>query len=290
MKHLISLSLLCISASLASANTYGVTGSYGHGSLDPNSIYHIASTGVTTKIADTAVQPNSLAFNTDANVYYYGDHTGTNLYGYNANTNANVLIADLQNHGMPDGFNLSGGADFYNGIYYYSPERPEITAAAVPQQATDIFAVNFSADGLSIVSHDNLNVTLPTGWSSLGDFGDIAVDTSTGVLYGSSWAVNGSINDGAYFWTVDLDDPTKQVVVLGQTSTSNDNVYQIAYDAIEGAIYANEWNTEDYLVIDTTDGGFLLFKLPGKFTPKNCKDPTFSCLFIFQRIYGSPCP
>jgi len=80
------------------------------------------------------------------------------------------------------------------------------------------------------------------------------VDTSTGILYGSSWAVNGNINDGAYFWSVDLNESNKQVQILGQTSTSNDNVYQIAYDAIENAIFGNEWQSNDYLVINEFDG------------------------------------
>jgi len=288
------LSLLFLSSSIAYSNTFGVTGDYGYGSLDPNSIYHITSNGATTKIADTAVVPNSFAYNTANDVYYYGEHYGTNLYAYDVSTASNILIADLTSHGMPPAFLLSGGADFYNGTYYYSPEVPENTLGMIPQQATDIYAVNFSADGLSITSHAQLNVVLPTGWSSLGDFGDIAVDTSTGVLYGSSWAVNGSINDGAYFWSVDLNDPNKQVQVLGQTSTSNDNVYQIAYDAIENAIFGNEWQSDDYLVIDDFDGTPLsntpvagnFYDLASTILPDSVPEPSSVLLIGFATSIG----
>ncbi len=253
----ITSTLLLASCASCLANTFGVTGTEGYGTLDPQSIYHITSNGNTTKVANTAnIVPNSLAFNPVTNVYYYGDHFGTDLYAYDVSSGSNVMVADLVNHGMPADYFLSGGADFYNGTYYYSPERQELTMGpdTVPQQANDIYAVNFSADGMSILSHTKLDITLPTGWSSIGDFGDIAIDTSTGILYGSSWAVNGTINDGAFFWSLNLSDPTQQIQVLGQTSLSNDNVYQVAYDAIEDAIFGNEWLTNEYLVINEADG------------------------------------
>ena len=189
-----------------------------------------------------------------ADVYYYGDHYGTNLYAYDTSSASNVLIADLTNHGMPDGFALSGGADFYNGTYYYSPEKPENTPGAIPQQATDIYAVNFSADGLNIVSHSELNVQLPAGWVSFGDFGDIAVDSSTGILYGSSTSVNGNFGDGAYFWSIDLNEANKQVTVIDQNNTANARAYQIAYNAIENAIFANQFESNEYVVIDKQTG------------------------------------
>ncbi len=248
------LSLLLATSSIAFSNTFGVTGEHGYGTLDANSIYHITSAGATQKIANAAVVPNSLAYNTAADVYYYGDHYGTNLYAYDTSSASNVLIADLTNHGMPDGFALSGGADFYNGTYYYSPEKPENTPGAIPQQATDIYAVNFSADGLNIVSHSELNVQLPAGWVSFGDFGDIAVDSSTGILYGSSTSVNGNFGDGAYFWSIDLNEANKQVTVIDQNNTANARAYQIAYNAIENAIFANQFESNEYVVIDKQTG------------------------------------
>jgi hypothetical protein len=248
------ISLLLLSSPLAVANIFGVTGVRSYGSLDANSIYHITSVGAATKIAETAVVPNSLAYNTGAEVYYYGDHYGTNLYGYDVSSASNVLIADLTNHGMPANYALSGGADFYNGTYYYSPEIPEITPSAIPQQATDIYAVNFSADGLSVESHSQLNVELPDGWVSFGDFGDIAVDSSTGILYGSSTSVNGNFGDGAYFWSVDLNETDKKVNVISQNTSPNARAYQIAYNAIENALYANQFESGEFVVISKDDG------------------------------------
>lgn len=103
------VSLLLITSPIAVSNTFGVTGAHGYGSLDANSIYHITSAGATAKIAETAVVPNSLAYNTGADVYYYGEHYGTNLYAYDVSSGSNVLIADLTNHGMPSAFTVSGG-------------------------------------------------------------------------------------------------------------------------------------------------------------------------------------
>lgn len=146
-----------------------------------------------------------------------------------------------------------GGADFYNGTYYYSPEIPANVAGMIPQQANDLYAVNFSADGLSIVSHSELNVALPSGWQSFGDFGDIAVDNSTGILYGSSTSVNGSFGDGAYFWSIDLNEANKEVTVISQNTSSNARAYQIAYNAIENALFANQFDSNEYVVISKND-------------------------------------
>ena len=255
MNSKIAVSLLLLSSSLSYSNTFGVTGDYGYGTLDANSIYQITSHGATTKIAETAVVPNSLAFNTAENVYYYGDHYGTDLYAYDASSGSNVFVADLTNHGMPAGYALSGGADFYNGTYYYSPERPENTPGAIPQQATDIYVVNFSANGLSLESHAQLDVTLPQGWESFGDFGDIAVDSSSGLLYGSSTSVTGALDGDEYFWSIDLNEANKTVTVINQNTGTNSRAYQIAYNAIENAIFANQFETKEYVVIGKNDGG-----------------------------------
>lgn len=262
MRTLVSTLLLTTCASTL-ANTFGVTGTAGYGTLDPQTIYHITSNGATTKVGKTAnVVPNSLAYNPVADVYYYGDHNGSNLYAFDAKNANNVFIADLKDHGMPSNYFLSGGADFYQGTYYYSPEISEVQVGSVvtPQQATDIFAVNFSTDGLNIISHSTLNLTLPAGWSSLGDYGDIAVDTSSGVLYGSSRAVKGTASDGAYFWSVDLNDASKTIKVIGKTAVPRDKVYQIAYDSIENAIFGNEWQSDKYVVISEADGSVVSTK------------------------------
>ena len=254
MKTKTILSLLILTSPIALSNTYGVTGDYGYGTLDANSIYHITSNGATTKVAETAVVPNSFAYNTGADVYYYGEHYGTNLYAYDVSSASNVMIADLTNHGMPDAFTLSGGADFYNGTYYYSPELPSNVAGMIPQQATDIYAVDFTSDGLSILSHSQLNVELPVGWESFGDFGDIAVDNSTGILYGSSTSVNGSFGDGAYFWSIDLNETDKKVTVISQNNSPNARAYQIAFNAIENALFANQFESNEYVVLDKATG------------------------------------
>jgi len=256
MKQLLPL-LLAASTLTTQANTFGVTGNTGNGSLDPLAIYHINSNATVAKVGTTnGILPNSFAYNNNADVYYYGEHDGTNLYAFDVATSNNVLIADLASYGMPAGQKLSGGADFYNGTYYYTPETPQVGSYpnVTPQQASEIYTATFSPNGLTIVSHDTLNVTLPNGWSSLGDFGDIAVDTQRGILYGASSAIHGGINDGSWLWKIDLADPNKQVQVIAQTSTDNTKAYQLGYDAIEDKLFANSWQSGKYTVINKNTG------------------------------------
>ena len=78
----------------------GVTGSDQNGGT-PYTIYEVdTTTGVQTFIGSTdqgpsaGVNPNVLAWNRK-NLYYFGNHAGTELYAFDTITNTTVLIADL---------------------------------------------------------------------------------------------------------------------------------------------------------------------------------------------------
>ncbi|MGJ8695872.1 MAG: PEP-CTERM sorting domain-containing protein [Verrucomicrobiaceae bacterium] len=230
----------------ANAQTYGVTGSSGQGTLQNNSIYKIEN-GIATRISPTAVTPNSFAYDTDNDRYYYGDHSGTNLYLFDPLVGSNTLIGDLTDYGMPTGTALSGGGDFFDSAYYYISEPTGDTAT--------LNALTFGNDGTTIATREALSLSLPSGWSGIGDFGDFAVDSATGLLYGSStpnFTAGG--NTTPYLWQVDLNATVKTVTNLGATPS----VYQIAIDATTGKLHANEWQSGGaFYELDKSDGSIL---------------------------------
>lgn len=236
-------SLAIPSASTRADVVFGVTGSLGNGSANTNSIYRVDSnTAVETLIGATSVTGNAFAYNPSAGVYYYGSHSGTNLYSFNTSTGANTLLGNLTSYGQPAGTTLSGGADFYGGRYYYTPEVSD----------SNLYYVDFSADGTAIANGGHLAVTLPTGITGLGDFGDIAIDPGSGVLYGSSSQIPGAPDTSARFWRIDLNDPTYSLEILNTAPA----VYQLAFDDSR-RLMGNAWGTGNLYHLDTSDGSIL---------------------------------
>ncbi|MBT8036746.1 MAG: hypothetical protein KJO21_04290 [Verrucomicrobiae bacterium] len=241
------------------ANTVvAVTGNSGNGNLDPFSFYEIDTvSGESTLKGDTGtVVPNQLAYDESTDHYYFMDHTGSNFYGHDVSTgtNTNFLIGDLTLYGMPAGKTGSGGGDFYNGAYYYTPETG----------SNQIYSITFQNDGTEISSFAPIT---PTGLSAhsdlddgtsfagLGDFGDFAVDSETGILYGSSRLSHTSKGGEYYaFWSIDLAHLDQPMVMIDDNAPS---VYQLAFDE-ENNLFANVWGSGgDLIEIDKTDGSQL---------------------------------
>ena len=196
--------------------SYGVTGSTGFGSAQANSFYRFDTTsGGATYLGTAALEGNAFAFNATDNLYYYGDHNGSELYSYDVTTGTNTLMGNLDNFGKPAGTTLSGGADFWDGRYYYTPEISD----------GNLYWVSFSQDGTAISNGGSIALNLPSGITSLGDFGDIAIDPISGQLFGSSSNMAGAPDTDARFWTMYINDPAGQIKILGTTPS----VYQTRF-------------------------------------------------------------
>ena len=235
----------------------GVTGDSNEGANATNTIYEInVNDGSLTSVGQTfdngSVVPNTLAFDESNNIYYYGDNDGTNLYSFNRNTNTNTSIADLTSipgtGSMPSGTRLSGSGDFNNGRFYFVPE----IFNAEPNTEDDIHWIEFDTSGTSITDSGIIEVTLPDGLISLGDFGDMAIDPQTGILYGASRAIADNEVNG--IWTVDIDSAAPTLTELN-TST-NDETPQIAFDA-SGSLYGNIFDTRQIVEIDKVTGEII---------------------------------
>ncbi|NWK54347.1 PEP-CTERM sorting domain-containing protein [Verrucomicrobiaceae bacterium N1E253] len=241
---------LLLGNAVQAANVMAVTGNQGDGNFDPNSFYEInTDNGRSTKIGSATVTPNQLAYDVSSNNYYYMDHNGSNFYRFDITNGTQHLIGDLIDVGMPSGKTGSGGGDFYNGRYYYTPETG----------TEGLYVISFNGDGSQIVSHtpiapsnlsDHSDLFDGSGNAGLGDFGDFAIDSDTGLMYGSSRM---SKNGQSYyaFWTIDLTDPNYEMAML------NDNisdVYQMAFDE-NNVLWANRWNSGgDLYELNKSDG------------------------------------
>ncbi len=235
-----------IPVSQAVAQTYGVTGSVGYGQLESNSVYKIDADGTTTHIATLDIVPNSFAYNDTNDVYYYGDHTGSKLYSYDVNLGVSSFVADLKDYGMPADKRLSGGADFFNGTYYYIPEQSV--------DSNDFYGVEFADDGKTMTDSKHFQLQMPDNWSGLGDFGDFAIDPASGILYASSGVTHTDNSFSAYLWSVDLNDPNLEVNIIHKIQGS---AYQIAVDASTGGLHISQWGVNQYSEIDTSDGSLI---------------------------------
>lgn len=240
VKFAIAASLL--PASLQASSVMGVTGSSGNGSLTARSFYEIdtspGTAGATTFLGTASVTPNQLAFNADNGNYYYMDHNGSDFYRFDTNTGTETLMADLiVSHNMPAGKDGSGGGDFYNGRYYYTPESG----------TNSIYELILDPSGTSIIGDTALTPSNLNSFTDLfdgstnagfGDFGDIAIDPATGIMYGTSnMTLGGSTYIG--FWSVDLNDPNYTMTMIDNNLP---DVYQLAFDET-GKLWASEWQS-----------------------------------------------
>jgi len=218
--------LLCLAQISHASTIIGATGDVNTGRFDDNSFYQIdTDTGDATLLGSASVTPNQLAYDNTTSNLYYTDHNGSNFYRFDTDSQTEHLIADLTQVGLPAGLNSSGGGDFYNGRYFYAPESG----------TQGIYQVSFNPDGSSIQSHGQITPSNLGDFSDLsdgstnaglGDFGDIAIDNSTGKLYGSSTMHNDGESYVA-FWSIDLTDENYTMEII------NDNIdspYQLAFD------------------------------------------------------------
>jgi hypothetical protein len=242
--------IMCSLTVLAQATIMAVTGNSGNGNFDANSFYKIKTrTGESILIGSASITPNQLAYDQTSENYYYMDHTGSNFYRFDITTGTEYNMGDLTTVGMPSGKTGSGGGDFYNGKYFYTPETG--TEA--------IYVISFNSSGSQIVSHTPISPSnlsdfsdLSNGSSTagLGDFGDFAIDNSSGLMYGSSRM---SKNGTAYnaFWTIDLTTPDFTMSMINDNLS---NVYQLAFDK-KNRLWANRWQSGGELYkLNTSDG------------------------------------
>ena len=53
---------------------------------------------------------------------------------------------------------------------------------------------------------------------------------------------------------MDLNEVNKEVTVISQNTSPNARAYQIAYNGIENALFANQFESNEYVVINKDDG------------------------------------
>ena len=226
-----------------------VTGNGGGVNLEKNAFYSINTTGpvgeaekgrvtfigYTAEVEGNRVIANQLAYDPSTENYYYMENSGSKLYRYKDGVNHE--LADLADSGtvsggneMPVGTKGAGGGDFYNGSYYYTPEP----------DTQSIYRVMVSNDGSQFVSQSLLTPTNLADISlnyvkngsvrndGLGDFGDFAINATTGIMYGSStFYGNNGDEDGEYntLWSMDL---TAEDLTMKVLNYDLESVHQLA--------------------------------------------------------------
>ncbi len=252
---LVGAILFCVnmSADAVTTSIMAVTGGGALNDLENNAFYSIETSngdggrgqvsfiGYTAEVNGERVVANQLAYDASSENYYYMGHLGTTLYRYK--DGVNHVLADLADpatipggNEMPVGTRGSGGGDFYNGSYYYTPEP----------DTQSIYRVTASNDGSQFVSQakvtpanlaeislDYTNGSQVVVNDGLGDFGDFAINARNGMLYGSSrfygeneLGVLGKFNT---LWQIDLTSAEQTMTVLNYNL---DKVYQLAFNQI----------------------------------------------------------
>jgi hypothetical protein len=251
----LGLFLAAITSSHA-GTVMAVTGDNGYGNFDAKSFYEVdTATSASTLKGTSTIVPNQLAYDAASGNYYYMDHTGSSFYRFDLALGQEHFIADLITEGvMPSGKTGSGGGDFYNGKYYFTYE----------DGAEEIVVISFNDDGSQIVSYTPVSPAnlgdfslLHDGSSNagMGNFGDFAIDVSSGFMYGSSVMTrddgSGGTEPYSAFWRVDLTDPDFTMAMI---SNALPNIYQMAFDE-NGELWANTWTSGGTLVhLDKTTG------------------------------------
>ena len=215
---------------------------YGTTSAEPtviNAIFADVDTGdiVEIQVGDITNDPsspnypNGLAFDDANDVWYYTDSNGV-LFTLNEDGNL--------------------GEEEYSAI---SPGGDAIAGAAYWDAGEEYLFIEQGGDALRAAWLDNGSVdtrvvvdTLPSAGIGLGD---LAIDRDANILYVSTTT---STDTGASFFSVDLNDPDEQEMIVESDDTGTYAVHrQIAFDD-EGNLWAHNAETNEWQVVDVNDG------------------------------------
>ncbi len=206
---------------------------------------------------DVATILNSLAANADKGLVYYAADE-TKIYYWNpaegSGAAAHHLLADLSNYPSFHGGQLqSGGGAYLDGVYYIGSEQ-------VGWQVDDIFAINLSEDGQSVISVVELNIyeaaaSAGYNFDDFQGFGDIIMtrDGEDKTMYGQT------AGSPSHFWKYDF--------AIGVFTLINNNTDWVQLGAnTNGELYGNIASEPNLYIIDRTTGirgAQLVTGLPG---------------------------
>lgn len=163
----------------------------------------------------------------DRDALYEYDLTGTGTF----NLLGNVSTPEIFISGT------SGGGGWYQGEYYYWDDAGGVGSEGM-------IRISFNGDG-SFASSTTLFDPAP---GDFGDFGDLAIDEATGILY----AVSQDGGTAFDFWSMDLAD-----LASGRTILATDVDYQQISFANDGQLVGVEKTSlaaRNWYLIDTSDG------------------------------------
>lgn len=198
---------------------------------------------------------NGLATDRDRNRVLFiddGDGTAGNsdaLYEYDLTGSGTFsFLGNISTVDTPVSF-TSGGGGWYQGEYYYWDDRGGAGSEG-------LIRVTLNGDG-SLGSATTIFDPWPG--DDFGDFGDLAIDEATGIIYGTS-------NDGggqSDFWALDLTDLASGRSILA----TGVDYQQMAFDntgqlvGVERTVLA----ARNWYIIDTTDGSSTTVARQGNF-------------------------
>ncbi len=201
------------------------------------------ATSLVTSNTNLGTQINALASNADVGLVYYAAEQ-TEIYYWNpaegSGLAAHHFLADLTDFDEFHGTHLySCGGSYLDGVYYVGSEQAGSGAVE------EVFAVQMSADGKTVISVTDLNIyeaAAAAGYDfdNYKGFGDLIVtrDGTDKTLYGRS---------GTHFWKYDF--------YTGIFSLINNNVSWIQLGAnTNGELFGGEETGPDMYMIDRQTG------------------------------------
>ena len=205
---------------------------YGTSRADPTAIWSIRRDPDSGQIVEEKIKditedtgdsnyPNGLAFDDENDVWYFAERGGV------LNTmNEDGCLGIKRYSTVSDGQNIAG-ATFYDGGYYFTP-----------QGGDTLYRVTLDGGSPNV---EMVCADLPLGGKT---FGDLAVDTDTGIAY---FSVNGA------FLYVNLADCTDSGVIVESTDrTAYAVLSQIAF--ADGTLFAHNANGGAWRIVDTDTG------------------------------------
>lgn len=229
---------LAASAVPASALIYGVDNNADIYEVDP-----VAKTSVLRlSNALTSGTSNSLAYDSAREqLFFIG--TGTSLYSWTRGAGSVQNIG-----GVPGNPNDPNNAAFYNDAYWYFDFN-----------SSDLYKLSLSysggvpsISGTTLYSINGMNLP-PTGTVGLNTntFGDIAINTLTGMLYASTTR--------GRFYSVNLNgDPTNSFTEIAPAiaPAGTDNTYglQLAFNTDSSVLYGHSYESGDWYTVALADG------------------------------------
>lgn len=234
MKNFITAGIICLTLTTYAhaSSVYGVDDNNSLWRIDnPVSINHAATNVITSD--QIGVKANSLAYDASSDNLFF---VSSNMLGY-----YNPLANEI---GSVGGLSLNltanpNNASFYNGAYWYFDHDSNILNEA------QITYVN-----------DSPFVTAINTWAVLGmdadgintnSFGDIAIDTDSGILYAST--------SRGRFYSVDLSEPVESFQEIS-ASHGNDisEGLQLSFNSDNSTLYGHSYSTGDWYTVDTATG------------------------------------